>query len=298
MESIIIGTTCHAKEIKEKLQYNFSDYDDIKIVTQENSKGNLTFVECTLDNKINSIPSDYQRSIFRYYVSNAVSDIIIDNLEDYLIQKIISQDYCYLSPLDQETIVKYTYNNLNKSFEYPCTSQNTKNLISLIKRKKKILSKVLEYLDDSNQLILEGFVSFRLKEYIEELRSAIENSAQSYKVEQEYEEFIQLLKYFVDIQEPKIDEVNVIMKENGSFQLFDDQMKTIDEEYLKDFIYDMIDQDINFEDLLISILITIAPRVIVLHIKPHQKELEIINTIRNVFSGRVFICEGCPMCRL
>ncbi len=36
-------------------------------------------------------------------------------------------------------------------------------------------------------------------------------------VEKEYNEFIKLLKYFVDVQENKIDEVNIIIDKLGNY---------------------------------------------------------------------------------
>lgn len=46
----------------------------------------------------------------------------------------------------------------------------------------------------------------------EDLEAVIDKVVERYMVEKEYDEFINLLKYFVDIQENKIDEVNVIIK--------------------------------------------------------------------------------------
>jgi hypothetical protein len=56
----------------------------------------------------------------------------------------------------------------------------------------------------------------------------------------------------------------------------------------------MVDNDVNYDDLLISALITIAPARIVLHF---QDERNVIGTIQDVFIERVALCQGCSLCK-
>ena len=55
-----------------------------------------------------------------------------------------------------------------------------------------------------------------------------------------------------------------------------------------------LNQDVEYDDLLLSALITISPRRIILHV---ISPIEIVETIVNVFRERVRICEGCDLCR-
>lgn len=65
---------------------------------------------------------------------------------------------------------------------------------------------------------LEGFVRFRLKDIIDEIEMAIEMSVDDFIIQKEYNEFIDLLRYFVELQEPRIDLVNVIKKRTVPFR--------------------------------------------------------------------------------
>ena len=57
---------------------------------------------------------------------------------------------------------------------------------------------------------------------------------------------------------------------------------------LKEFI----DERVDSEDLLISALINISPKIIILHFR--DKEIE--NLLNRIFPGRIKICKGCDLC--
>jgi len=290
MESILIGTNHHISEIRHKLDFRFLVREGIDVKVKENCKGDLTFLEYNIsNNQLSNYPLDYLKSILRYYIANAIADIVIDDLEERIIAKIISQDYCYLSQSEQNLIAEYAFRSLRNY-------QNNFEIVYMIERKRKVLEKVLEYFDSNNELIIEGFINFRLKDYIQELREIVDRAVDEYRVEKEYLEFIQLLKYFVDIQEPRMDEVHVVIESPCLFKILDSTGQTINSEYLKDFICEVANNDINYEDLLISALITLAPKQIVIHRIELIEQKNIINTIKNIFEERIIFCQGCHFC--
>ncbi|RYD06895.1 hypothetical protein N752_01845 [Desulforamulus aquiferis] len=58
-----------------------------------------------------------------------------------------------------------------------------------------------------------------------------------------------------------------------------------------------MDNEINYEDLLISALITIAPNKIVFHTNLQDQPETTMETIKSVFAGRVSECSGCTLCK-
>ena len=72
-----------------------------------------------------------------------------------------------------------------------------------------------------NFIIIDGFVNFRLTDYIKELGDIADKAVEEYIAEREYNEFIKLLRYFVEIQESKLDTINIIPSEEGSYFLID-----------------------------------------------------------------------------
>ena len=61
------------------------------------------------------------------------------------------------------------------------------------------------YLIFNDNLNLEGFVRFRTKDYWDFLCETVDSAADAYLINREYQEFIRLLRYFVELQEPKVD---------------------------------------------------------------------------------------------
>jgi len=141
---------------------------------------------------------------------------------------------------------------------------------------------------------LEGFVRFRAKYYWQFLCETVDAAVDAYLIDREYQEFIKLLRYFVELQEPKIEMVNVIIDKPNKFEILDYQGKTIETNYLEGIILEIGHNELDFEDLLISALITIAPARIVLHACPNH---HIQQTILSIFGSRVHTCSGCIICK-
>lgn len=231
------------------------------------------------------------RIMFFHYIGNALSDIIVTEIEDRFVQKILTGEYYYFSSAEKNSVLKHL-KNIQEGEEYKYGNGVTYK----ISRKAKVLHQIIEYLRGNSTIHLEGFLRFRLKEYLQELEENIDRAVEDFFMEKEYYEFIRLLKYFVDIQEAKIDIANVVMEESGKYHLYDKMNRLINNEYLEDLASEMADKDISYDDLLISSLITLAPNQVVIHFEGKVKNKEIIETIKSVFSDRVCICNGCKLC--
>lgn len=288
--SISIGSSTDSDLICSKLgkELSFLKDEGIDVLLKQNSLGNYSFLDCT----ISEVKKPEQEMILKHYVANAISDVILNQWEYLILKKITKNHYYYLSPEEKENVL----NKSKKILEAVSKNGEDNYLLYRLNRKSKILQKVLDYLSQSNKINIDGFVNFRLQDYLEDLNKVVEQAVDELLLEKEYQEFIMLLKYFVDIQEPKLEKVHVFLLSTGSFQLFDDHNQSINNHYLDGCIVEMIDNEINYEDLLISALITIAPREIVVHVPEMAKDVNIINTLQGVFMERLIICNGCPRC--
>lgn len=230
-------------------------------------------------------------NLFKYHMADILSDAIINEMEEKIAYKILSSQHNYFNGQERKAIIKHFKKDYrNQVYKY------TEGVICTISRKAKMFEQIREYLDEDHVINIEGFARFRLRDYIEVLENNIDKAVEDFLMEKEYYEFIRLLKYFVDVQESKIDTVHVLMSENGKYKLYDDRNKIINNEDLESLAEEMADKDISYDDLLISSLITLAPKKIVLHVISRISKKEIFNTIRNVFSDKVSICSGCNLC--
>jgi len=219
-------------------------------------------------------------SIFISEITKALSEVINDNFKNDFIKKLVRENCDYFDYNEQSEIIKRTKKVFDKNNLY----------------KEKIFNKLLEFLKENNIVNITGFIKFRLKDCILELEEVIDEIIDDYLIEKEYKNFIRLLKYFVEIQEPKSDLVHVITKDKG-FYLLDGNLNKIKHDFLIDFKDEIINNEIDKNDLLISILISIAPKKVVIHSKD-KLDVETISTLKNVFENKITFCEKCNLCSL
>lgn len=289
VRSISIGASSYIDLVKVRLLSDIKLLEGrgLKLHIEENPAGKYTFLSCSLTGQGRE---EDTLALFKNYVADVLSDLIMCKWQKNMLGDIIRENYYYFGEEERRTIFQHALRYL-EDYE----SGETNSIIK-IRKKRRVLSKLREFLSSYNQIVVEGFIRFRLKEYIKELEEAADKAVDDFLMDREYKEFIQLLKYFVDIQDSRTDVVNVVMKPNGSFMLYDGQNRVINSSYLEGFIFDLIDSEINYEDLLISALITIAPREINFHAGKAESPPNTLETIRCIFSNRVVLCKGCQLC--
>ncbi|MFW6287527.1 MAG: sporulation protein YtxC [bacterium] len=271
---ITISTLDYPEEIKNKLRDQFGS----SIIFAEQESKDFTFFKIDFDQTKNFNTLEYLATI--------VADIVIDKLEKKFINRIIKHKYNQFSVDEQGIIQEMTVDHLNESLT------PDRNLGKILRR-EEVIRQILRYFNQNQDLNIEGFVRFRLKDYIDELKLAVEIAVDDFIIEKEYNEFIDLLKYFVNLQEPRISVANVVQNKNGSFKILDKMGNTINNEYLEGYLAEMFEDEVEYEDLLVSALINVAPVNIILHFDEPGTE----DTVRKIFDERVETCRGCELCR-
>lgn len=206
-------------------------------------------------------------------LSKSLPDIIIENYEKNLLSDIVKTNCKSFSKEQQKKILKHA-----------------QSFADDLSKKNDIEQKLSEYLENSDNLVLDGFVNFRLKDYKNSLKNVVDIAVDRYVAENEYDEFISLLKYFIDIQSPGEELVHIIPK-GGEYRILNKNMTDITE-CCSDIIPSY---DITEEDILLSSLITVAPKNIIIHKKIFIPS-EFLKTLSLIFTDRVIFCEGCPEC--
>ncbi len=232
-------------------------------------------------------------NIFKFCIANAICEYIMEVEEPNLIEHVISSEYCYFDVRERLEIYKNSLNILNEENSYSFISKP-----GTINTKSKILQNIIDYLDNNNEINLNGFILFRLKDYLLELTETVEKAVEDFLVDKEYNEFIKLLKYFVDIQESKLDKINIVFDESVRFKLYDKHNRLLNEDYISSVEVELGENNINQDDLLISTLITLAPKEILIHNLSVLKSGKIIQTIKKIFPDKVHCCNRCDLCGL
>lgn len=288
-DAISIGTQMMPGVIYNRLsdELAFLQKEGFLLNIDVDKKGNFTFLDCQVFKKNGQIDKEALETI-KLYISHCLADTIIDEWENRIIKRAVRENYYYYNEEDRKLI-------LNKAREILNPIQL--NMYQKKQRKQKIMEKILEYLDVHQELILEGFVNFRLKDYQDELKEIVNTAVDEFLLEKEYMEFIRLLKYFVEIQEPRIDQIKIVFKEQGKFSLLDMDNKPLQHECLDGLMLDVLENGINYDDLLVSSLITLAPKQIELHFMEGFEKTDTVKMIKQVFGDRVIQCKGCTICQ-
>ena len=293
MKLLSVGLSGTTQDIREKLQMDCKTLikDGYRVAIDEINKGHYTFIGCNvMEGELSFRNYERIKNAVKHHVANMLAELIISREEKKIVHKIVENNYYYFSVEERKTIYDNTIQLLDDNYGVFAD-------FGFGTRCKSIVEKIAEYLNSHHELVLEGFVNFRLKEYREKLAKVVDVAVDDYMMELEYKEFIRVLRYFITIQEPQIEEVHVVIINSGTYKILDDQGNLISNQKLENFVLES-DDTINYEDLLITALITIAPYNVMVHLEDHNRVTTqtVVDIIKNIFEGRFMICNGCDFC--
>lgn len=254
---------------------------------EENRIGDLVFLNYNLGQS--PLPEEKAHEVrdrILVVIADILSNIILEDLQSNMVQRIIQDEYFYFGQKDQDKILRDAL-AIMWGGKNPIVNAET------IKEqwKYRVWTRIMDHLRSNHELIFDGFVRFRLKDFLKELESSVDRAVDDLLIENEYNEFIKLLQYFVEIQEPKVDEVHVLQQEDKRYMLLDSNLRIIQNDMLEQLAREISEKEISHDDLLISSLITIAPCKITIHEYDKIKNVELLNTINNVFTGKVIMSQ-------
>lgn len=224
-------------------------------------------------------------------ISAALTDHIVQDEALSLLKGIVTREYQFYEAEELNSILQYCLQYLHEGAELPESKR------SELRRKGKIKSAIRHCLNQHKFIDLNGFIRFRLREYAEELRDVVEYAIDEFMLERQYKEFISLIKYFVYLQEAKIPAVHLIHKGGQEFSILNEALHPIDLScYESSLTVEFIDKEINFEDMIVSTLITVSPGTIYIHTR--EPEEPVIKTIIQIFEDRTRLCSHCSICNL
>lgn len=295
MQFLSIGINERADDIIQDIKNELQALNDKKInysIDEVNSDGSTSIICSIKEDKLFSKKTMESYEVLISHVSNALAEYIIRKYEEKLIARIINSNYCYFNAIEKKEILNLALRLIRND------DKNFLNSIFQIRRRNVIIRQLQDYFQGSNNLILDGFVNFRLKDYINDLEEIVDKAVDDFLMAREYKEFIRLLRYFVDIQEPKFEIIHIAAGFENKYVLMDERKNEVTNECIQEFVNEISEGEINYDDLLVSSLITLAPKKIVIHGTGQFRNKELMETIKNVFSGKVIICNGCEICSI
>jgi len=284
MQILSLGVADDPVFVYERLKRQLDKNESIKGLSIEpNQCGTITFYGIFLSDdelKKNFDLNAYDR--VKYFVADAIANVIIEYTKEKFLFKLIKEGYYFLDEIEVKKIFQESQKRLNE-----LTSAQ-----SFSKVKFEIIKKVLDFLDSNFEFNFEGFLTFRLKDYVKTIQDIVEDVTNKYLLEREYFQFINLLRYFTDIQESKIEHVDVIPTAK-MYLLLDREGNEI-----KDEFYELLSKNFKLnlskEDILLSRLISLSPQDIVFH--KHQGitvPADVLEILSLVFDKKIKFCTSC-----
>ena len=216
--------------------------------------------------------------------SEILAECIIVFYEPILLRKFLNFHYFYFDKLEKKMIEQDFY-------EYIALEETN----TLKNRKDKVKGFILDYISENKSMILDGFVTFRLKDYIVKLEDDLDYVVQQYVIQKEYNEFISLLKLYIDSKVPETRLIHLIYSNNESI-LLDENKKII---HLDDSIFStayLSDISFSSNDYALNALLTLLPEKLKIHLVVDDND-EFIDTLKLIFGARISICTNCNLCK-
>ncbi|WP_346966592.1 putative sporulation protein YtxC [Clostridium perfringens] len=230
----------------------------------------------------NSEFDENMRATIMLYISNVIYNVIVEHYREKEMLHYINENYFFLKH-DEILDIDLAINKILKGDQKICSDKD----FYCLNKINDIIENIKEFILENDYINIEGFITFRMKNFLKDIECIIDKVVEDYMIEKEYNEFIKLLKYFVDIQDCKLEEVNIIVKKNGSYEVKDSKGLDIFKDFLNE-ITDIAEEGIiNIEDIIISGLITNAPKKIKIYNEEYCINKEFIQTIKSVFGERV-----------
>lgn len=216
---------------------------------------------------------------FYNFLTELIGEVVIEFYEEKILKQLINYNYFYFDEYEKNKIL-----------------ENCMQLIEPEMYNTKLLDNknIKEYVKENKAMVLDGFVYFRLKAYLEYLDEVVDSGVNQFVIEKEYREFISLLRVYVESKVPEYNLLHLIYI-NGESILLDEKRNIVS---VSENIYNakyLSDISFSSNDFALNTLLCLLPRRIEIHLIDDEDEF--INTLMLIFEGRVTICKDCDICK-
>ncbi|MFJ7727180.1 putative sporulation protein YtxC [Neobacillus sp. NPDC097160] len=215
-------------------------------------------------------------------LKTAFYDFITNTKRNDWFREILKNHYYYEDLEEQQQIMEIIYSVIEGQRE---------DLAVFLKETSVELDMIKSAIDhvfqDPISFSFDSFLKFRLRPYIQLLESYVEIAIDEYKMEQEYQMFVQMLRDFLTNREPKMDILHLLLDEEITF--YNEQFAEIKRGELTRMIDRklLVNHPVYVDSASIAPLLSLAPTSIFIYTNNPDEPL--VRTIKNIFEERVTI---------
>ena len=201
---------------------------------------------------------------FLRYIA-ALSEFIIDKYESKILKRIINKKY---PDIPNAIVFRIIQSKCDDNLE----------------ERRKVVENILKgYFLENKSGNIEGIVTFRFDEYKNKLCDLADKIVDEYYLSREYDDFVDLLKYFISVQNSRAEIVYIVVNDEEMYSVLDEKKHDITKEVISDLVPQNEIKYVTYDDLLISMLISIAPKKIIVNNKDKIKNIQLFETVEKVF---------------
>lgn len=203
--------------------------------------------------------------------------------QDDWFRRIMAEQYYFEDEEEQQQILEIIHSILEGNRE------DLAAFLHDIDMETNFKNAIHEIFRENISFSFDSFVKFRMRPLMDQMAKYVEISIDEYKMEQEYQMFIQMLREFLTGKDSKVKQIHL---------LIDDGIHFFDENYYeikRNVLTSMIDRKllsnhpVYVDSVTIAPLLSIAPEVIYLY--TDDKEQRLVRTIQNIFEERLSLCS-------
>ncbi|MDX8359335.1 putative sporulation protein YtxC [Cytobacillus sp. IB215316] len=228
-------------------------------------------------------PDKDMKKIIDMLVIPVLLNYIIDKKEDEWLQSFIVNSFYFKNTDEQRQIIEIAHTIFNGERNDLPAMKCARSRITLIRQSLE------DFLHESISFSFDSFIRFRLKKYFEQLLEYTELAIDEYKLEQEYQNFIQTLRDLLHVRQAVYSKIHLLHDNGHLFHFFNDRYVQLQREDLTKQIDRkmMISQSIYIDSSVIAPLVSLAPQSVMIY--SDEIDHSLIQTIHNIFQERVKI---------
>lgn len=250
------------------------------------TRGKFTFYTYRLTGTQNG-KVDAVTSVAVQMLAEAVADYVTQVWERHELSRIVSHDFYFYGADEIEYLTESAMEMLAD-----LVGDDGRPL-----RYVHVIEQAAEQLLQGRELVIDGLLRFRMQALQEDLHRVIEQAIDEYLLDLEYQEFVKLLRYFLEVQEPGMPVLHMVCVNERDIRLYNTEGKPLGvDDLLRVANFSDQEQSISVEDTM-SVLISLAPQKLLIHlVQGSEQAPPVAETVLRVFQERAVTCQSCPLC--
>lgn len=265
------------------LEISFNCHNDAESFfswLKQQPASNGKFINLAAPNQVHIDSNDLQTFIDSFVIP-AIIQFIIEQKEHLLILSVVENQFFFTDKDEQQQILHIAQSIMDGE------RSDIPNIQKFMDRTECIQSALQNLLKPDLAFSFESFLTFRLHEYRKRLNHYAEVAIEEYKLEQEYQNFVQFLRDYVLSKEPQFEKIHILYQKR--FIICDEYLQEMPEQDLRKYVDRSLlyHHPMYIDSALLAPLVCMAPNAVLIY--TDDPEHGMVQTIQNIFQEKVKI---------